>query len=475
MPEPAPLLDTDPEIVGRYRLEGRLGAGGQGTVYLGEDENKRRTAIKVLHPHLITHEAARTRFLAEVEIAKRVAPFCTAQVLDSGVVNSQPYIVSEFVDGPSLQMSVKDGDGPRGEAALERLAINTVTALAGIHQGGVVHRDFKPGNVLLGPDGPVVIDFGISRALDLSMSLTSSQVVGTPGYMAPEHIDGETAGPEADMFGWGATMVFAATGRRAFTGTSASAVAMAVLHREPDLDGLEGDLGEVVRACLEKDPAKRPTATEVGDRLRALRPPQTTPPPPPDNTEPPQEPPATAQPDPPPPSPKRRRLQIAAVVITILAIIAITFSLVTESEKDNASRSPRDFSTNATGNRYASTPQSTRSSPSPDRTRTASSKPSVRQPPNGTQDGSDPRPSTTKKPSDAGPRTLGTLTTQDQANYCKARGYRYSAPFGDQVACSNSTDGSGDGEVADATTVCRWKHSGRSNVHADGRTCISDP
>lgn len=477
MPELAPLLDTDPESVGRYRLEGRLGAGGQGTVYLGEDENKRCTAIKVLHAHLITHEVARTRFLAEVEIAKRVAPFCTAQVLDSGVVNGQPYIVSEFVDGPSLQMSVKDGEGPRGEAALERLAINTVTALAGIHQGGVVHRDFKPDNVLLGPDGPVVIDFGISRALDLSMSFTSSHVVGTPGYMAPEHIGGETAGPEADMFAWGATMVFAATGRMAFAGSSIAAVALAVLQMEPDLNGLEGELAELVRACLEKDPANRPTATEVGDRLRALRSPQTTAPSPPDNSKPPQEPPTATQDDPPAPSPKRRRLQMAAAAIILLAITAITLSVIIGPGKGNTQRSPRVLSTKATSNPSAntSTPRTTRSSPRPGRTRKASSKPRVRRPSNGSQDQNGPRPPTTQKPSDTKPRTLGTLTTQDQANYCAAQGYRYSVSFGDQVACSNTTDGSDGGTLADATTVCRWKYSGRSNVHADGRTCVSDP
>ncbi|MFI0486639.1 serine/threonine-protein kinase, partial [Actinomadura sp. 9N215] len=277
MPEPTPLLSTDPGTIGRYQLGGRLGVGGQGTVYLGQDEQGQRAAIKLLHAHLITHETARSRFLAEVEIAKRVAPFCTAQVLDSGVINEQPYIVSEFVDGPSLLASVKGGNGPRGEAALERLAINTVTALAAIHKGGVVHRDLKPGNVLLGPDGPVVIDFGISRALDLSQSLTSSQAIGTPGYMAPEHIDGETAGPEADMFAWAATMVFAATGRRAFPGASFSAVALAVLHKEPELDGLEGDLADIVRACLQKDPAKRPTAAEVSAHLRDLHKPQPAP------------------------------------------------------------------------------------------------------------------------------------------------------------------------------------------------------
>ncbi|WP_433335367.1 serine/threonine protein kinase [Spirillospora sp. CA-294931] len=472
MAELPPLLPTDPKIIGHYRLEGRLGAGGQGTVYQGRDEQERRTAIKLLHPHLITHEAARTHFLAEVEIAKRVAPFCTAQVLDSGVINDQPYIVSEFVDGPSLQTSVKK-DGPRGGAALDRLAINTVTALAAIHAGGVVHRDFKPGNVLLGPDGPVVIDFGISRALDLSQSLNSSQVVGTPGYMAPEHIDGQTADPKADMFAWGATMVFAATGKRAFGGTSASAVAMAVLHGEPDLDGLEGDLAEIVRSCLEKDPARRPTATEVGD---LLRPPQSPAPIPALNiTEQEQQPPATIQADPPATS-QRRRHQIAAIAaITVVAIIALTYSLAPEpgKDKDKTSSHPQNITPSSTfKNPTPSASPTTSSKPAPNRRETEPSKSGTPHRSDSPRERASPGPSAAKKPAPAKPRNLGTLTSQDQGNYCKAHGYPYHVVLGDQVACSRDPDGD-DGKIADATTVCRWKHSGQPNVHAEGKTCVS--
>ncbi|GAA2849898.1 hypothetical protein GCM10010517_07320 [Streptosporangium fragile] len=269
MPEWVTLLPSDVKAVGPYRLEGRLGVGGQGTVYVGSAAPGRRVAIKLLHPHLAIDETARARFLREVEIAKRVALFCTAKVLDSGFVNEQPYIVSEFVDGPSLQESVRD-TGPRSGAALERLALNTATALAAIHQAGVVHRDFKPGNVLLGPDGPVVIDFGIARALDASRSIITSQVVGSPGYMAPEQIAGDGTGPAVDLFAWGATMVFAATGRRAFGGDSIPAVMRSILQDQPDLDGLDGRLGAIVRACLAKDPARRPTAAAVVDGLRGL-------------------------------------------------------------------------------------------------------------------------------------------------------------------------------------------------------------
>ncbi|WP_156214093.1 serine/threonine-protein kinase [Actinomadura litoris] len=465
MPEVTPLLPTDPEAIGGYELRGRLGVGGQGTVYLGLDERGRRAAIKLLHPHLITQETARTRFLAEVEIAKRVAPFCTAQVLDSGTINGQPYIASEFVDGPSLLASVKDA-GPRGDSALERLAVNTITALAAIHKGGVVHRDFKPGNVLLAPDGPVVIDFGISRALDLSQSLTSSQVVGTPGYMAPEHIDGAKAGPEADMFAWAATMVFAATGRRAFPGTTVSAVALAVLHKEPDLDGMEGDLAEVVRDCLRKDPAERPTAAEVSDRLLDSR----TPRPAPDDTEP--------RRPPEPPGAKRRRLGFAAVVLAVPAMVgALYIRLPGEGEGATAHPSPTPPGAPPSATPAPGPSKEPGQSPSP----TTGTTEGVSTPPEGP--GSHPSPAATKsdpaptrRPSLRTPRpksrNLGSLSAQDYSDYCRAHGYPYSAVWADQAVCSKDREGE-NGTIAGPTAVCRWKYSGRPNVRAEGRNCVS--
>ncbi|MEV0620556.1 serine/threonine-protein kinase [Nonomuraea sp. NPDC050404] len=269
MPELLTLLPEDPQSVGPYRLEGRLGTGGQGTVYAGRAPDGVLVAVKLLHPHLVTDDNARERFLREVRTAKRVAPFCTAQMLDSGFVGARPYIVSEFVDGPSLQDSVKES-GPRGAAALQRLAINTATALTAIHAAGVVHRDFKPGNVLLGPDGPVVIDFGIAKALDLSQSLVSSQPIGSPAYMAPEQIADGEVGPPADLFAWAATMYYAATGERAFGGEGIPATLHSVLQSEPDLSRFEGRFRQLLRECLAKDPALRPTASQVTERLRAL-------------------------------------------------------------------------------------------------------------------------------------------------------------------------------------------------------------
>ncbi|MFI6477829.1 serine/threonine protein kinase [Nonomuraea sp. NPDC050663] len=266
MPSLRPLLPEDPPSVGPYQVHARLGSGGQGTVFAARGSDGTSVAVKLLDPPV---EGARDRFLDEVETAKRVAPFCTAQMLDSGFHGSRPYIVSEFVDGPSLQESVRDA-GPRGAGALQRLAINTVTALAGIHAAGVIHLDFKPGNVVLGPDGPVVIDFGIARAVDLTRSSISSQIVGTPAYMAPEQFAGEPVGPAADMFAWAATMVYAATGRHAFAGEKIPALMHSILYGEPDLGTLEDPLRGILLECLVKDASRRPSAESVAERLRAL-------------------------------------------------------------------------------------------------------------------------------------------------------------------------------------------------------------
>ncbi|WP_233526401.1 ABC transporter substrate-binding protein [Actinomadura spongiicola] len=259
--EITPLRGGDPSRLGSYRLTGLLGAGGQGTVYLGEDDEGRRVAVKLLHARFSGDPKARARFAAEVAVAQRVSAFCTARVLASDVEGDSPYIVSEYIDGPPLSRVLAD-EGPRRGTDLDRLAIGTMTALAAIHQAGVVHRDFKPANVLLAPDGPRVIDFGIARALDATGTL-SSTAVGTPAYMAPEQISGAPVGPEADVFAWGTTMVYAATARPAFGQDSIPAVMHRILTMPPDLGVLEEPLRQVVADCLSKDPALRPTAPNV--------------------------------------------------------------------------------------------------------------------------------------------------------------------------------------------------------------------
>ncbi|WP_214110107.1 WD40 repeat domain-containing serine/threonine protein kinase [Acrocarpospora catenulata] len=260
MPEIRPLRVGDPERIGVYRLVGVLGSGGQGVVYQGVDEAGREVAVKLLHSHLSRDNDATRGFLREVKAARRVAAFCTAAVLDVGLLGEQPYIVSEYVAGDTLQALVRS-TGPRTGGALDRLAISTLTALAAIHEAGIVHRDFKPGNVLVGPEGPIVIDFGIAKALD--STTMASGPIGTPTYMSPEQFKGERVGPASDVFSWAGTMVFAATGRQPFPGQTVPAIVNAVLNEASDLSGVPAHLVDSIRACFAKDPAARPSAADL--------------------------------------------------------------------------------------------------------------------------------------------------------------------------------------------------------------------
>ncbi|RAY12216.1 serine/threonine protein kinase [Actinomadura craniellae] len=262
--EAGALRSGDPERLGPYELVGRLGSGGQGTVFLARNGD-RQAAVKLLHAELTADESARARFIREIEVAKRVAPFCTAAIIDADATGDRPYIASEYVPGPSLNKLVQD-QGPLTAAALDRLAVGTATALVSIHQADVMHRDFKPHNVLIGPDGPRVIDFGVARAVSGTATVTS-RVIGTPAYMAPEQLQGHEVGTAADVFCWAATMVFASCGRPPFGQDTIPAVINRVLHEKPDLGDLQGPLRTLVTDCLAKDPALRPDARRVLMRL----------------------------------------------------------------------------------------------------------------------------------------------------------------------------------------------------------------
>ncbi|MET8335528.1 serine/threonine-protein kinase [Streptosporangium canum] len=255
------LAPGDPVRLGAYRLAGRLGAGGQGIVYEAYDAEGGRAAIKVLHGDVTADPRLRTRFMKEAEAARRVASFCTARILAVDFDAPRPYIVSEFVAGPDLRGAVREG-GPYAGDALHRLAIALATALTAIHRAGVVHRDVKPENVLLGPDGPRVIDFGVARTGEMPPT-TTGIVAGTPTFMAPEVFVGQRAGPPADVFAWGGVLLFAATGKDPFQAETLGGVMHRVLTVDPDLGDVAEPLRSLMAAALAKEATARPTAHEL--------------------------------------------------------------------------------------------------------------------------------------------------------------------------------------------------------------------
>ncbi|MFG1964198.1 protein kinase [Nonomuraea sp. NPDC049028] len=257
----APLAPEDPPRLGDFELLGRLGEGGQGIVYLARDPVGQRVAVKVL---IRADAEARARLARELAAVESVAPFCTARVLTAVPDGPRPYVVSEFVDGPTLAERVHE-HGPLHGGELERLAVGTTTALAAIHAADVVHRDFKPSNVLLGPDGPRVVDFGIARA-DGVTTMTSG-LIGTPAYLAPEQLSGAPAAPASDVFAWAGTMVFAATGTSPFAAASIADVLNRIVTHEPDLSAVPPPLRDSIAAALEKDPSHRPAAGELLSHL----------------------------------------------------------------------------------------------------------------------------------------------------------------------------------------------------------------
>jgi hypothetical protein len=241
-----------------------------GSVYLAEDPAGRLVAVKVIRPEYAHEPEYRARFRSEVNRAREVPPFCTAEVLDADPDHETPYLVVEYVDGPSLDEVVAD-QGPLTGGSLHGVAVGVAAALAAIHGAGVVHRDLKPRNVLFALGTPKVIDFGIARPLDpTSFHTRADQVVGTLAYMAPERLDAETdrlPTPAVDVFAWGAVVTFAGTGRTPFGGDSPAVTAARILTQPPRVGDLPPYLAELVTAALEKEPANRPTAPELLDRL----------------------------------------------------------------------------------------------------------------------------------------------------------------------------------------------------------------
>ncbi|WP_212909479.1 serine/threonine-protein kinase [Streptomyces sp. TS71-3] len=266
-----PLSDSDPRAIGAYRLVGRLGAGGMGQVYLGESGSGRQVAVKLVRPEVAEDPGFRRRFRREVELAMRAGGFWSAPVVDADAEAERPWVASQYVPGPSLAELVSR-QGPLDAARVRRLGAGLAEALAAFHRVGLVHRDLKPSNVLILDDGPRVIDFGISKALesDGGTELTKTGwLVGTPGFMSPEQAMGGPVDTPSDVFSLGSVLIHAATGRGPFGHGATPVLLFRVVHEPPDMSGVPEELRPVVTACLAKDAGDRPTAAEVAERLAA--------------------------------------------------------------------------------------------------------------------------------------------------------------------------------------------------------------
>ncbi|MDT0401927.1 protein kinase domain-containing protein [Streptomyces edwardsiae] len=266
-----PPAPEDPERMGGYRILGLLGQGGMGRVFLAEDAEGHRVALKLVHEEFTADPEFRRRFSREVEAAGKVLSFFTVPLVDSGADAETPWLATQYVPGPSLSAAVRR-DGPLPVERLCSLAAALGEALIVIHAAGIVHRDLKPSNVLLADDGPRVIDFGIARAVDSEELTGTGHALGTFGYAPPEQIVAEEpVGPAGDVFALGGVLLFAATGRDPFGEGPPAVLAYRTVYEEPELDGLPEELTALVRRCLAKDPALRPTPREVIGAARAAQ------------------------------------------------------------------------------------------------------------------------------------------------------------------------------------------------------------
>ncbi|MFD3943222.1 MFS transporter [Streptomyces sp. NPDC058579] len=266
------LTGEDPAHIGPYRLIARLGAGGMGLVYLGRSDLGRTVAVKVVQAEHAQHAEFRRRFAREVAAARRVGGAWTADVLDADTEAAVPWVATQYIPGPDLTTVVAQDFGPLPERSVRTLANRLALALQAVHEAGLIHRDLKPSNVLVTVDGPRVIDFGIARAMDSlagdSLHTRTGMLIGSPGFMSPEQVRGLELTPASDVFCLGALLVYAATGRLLFgaTDTGLNAHLFRIAEEEADLTGVPDSLVALVRACLHKDPAKRPTPREVATR-----------------------------------------------------------------------------------------------------------------------------------------------------------------------------------------------------------------
>ncbi|WP_078859720.1 serine/threonine-protein kinase [Streptomyces rubellomurinus] len=254
--------------IGSYAVVRELGAGGMGTVYLARSRGGRLLAVKVARPELAADTAFRARFRVEVEAARRVGGFHTAQVVDADPDGEPPWLATAYVPGPTLAHLIA-AEGPMAEGELRQLGAALAEALQAVHGCGLVHRDLKPGNIIMAPDGPRVVDFGIARAVESTRLTITGHAFGTPGYLAPEQAEGREVTGAADVFALGAVLVAAAGGSAFGEGTPMMLMYRSV-HAEADLSPVPEGIYGIVGACLEKDPARRPTTEQLLDAFTGV-------------------------------------------------------------------------------------------------------------------------------------------------------------------------------------------------------------
>ncbi|TDC20992.1 serine/threonine protein kinase [Streptomyces sp. 8K308] len=263
------LRGQDPAVIGEFTLLARLGAGGMGRVYLGRSPGGTRAAVKVIREDIAEEPGALARFRREVATVRAVRSPFTANLISASLDASPYWLATEYVPGPTLLRALRDG--PLAPEACRGLLAALAEGLAAVHAQGVVHRDLKPHNVILAPNGPRLIDFGIARTADQTQLTRTGQAPGTPGYTAPEVLLGAEAGPAADVFALGATLAAAATGRAPYGGGEWPAVSYRVVHGEVDVADVDPWLAALIRACVAREPADRPTPADVVRRCAVSR------------------------------------------------------------------------------------------------------------------------------------------------------------------------------------------------------------
>ena len=370
----APLRPTDPPSYGPYRLQGRLGSGGMGVVYLAFGPDNQPVALKVLQPVLAEDAEYRTRFVREVSAARLVDSPYVAKVVAAETAAAPLWMATEYVEGATLAHAVQ-ANGPVPADRLRGLASDLAAALAALHDAGVVHRDLKPANVVLAWSGPKLIDFGIAKHEGATDLTQAGVTVGSLLWMSPEVLAGQPAGRPCDVFAWGLCVAYAGTGRAPFGAGNANAVAYRISSEQPDLQGLPGGLLELVAAALSKDPRSRPSAHDLSLALRGRGAPPTTavamPRPEGGWTGPkpsaPLLPPPPAHGEPPPPERRRRGLAVPLAILALLLVaagVAIALLVTSSGGKNNANPPPSpSASVTPTPSPSSSTPPASPSAP----------------------------------------------------------------------------------------------------------------